>query len=708
MLYNAYSNEAAVMAANYHDIIHDDLFFAGLTAVNPEALMELWGKRRWAVHRNKIPFNPLFGINAKSNDPHTCVLFSDANAALDEYDGVEYLLGEGVCGIDLDHCIDETGKVNAEALRIVDMLDSYAELSPSGTGIHILVRGDLPFTGRQGSRDAALQIEMYSEYRFLTITGIAINDKPIADRTKEIKELADQFFPATDISKDQEAGSTPLDPDNDQKMVLSALEAINPSDSDYMQWIRVGVGLKEAGFSADIWDEWSSGDPDRYKPGECQNKWDTFKDPGQNSSGSGIIIELAKENGWKIGDAFDEDEKEEYFRNKALSDLQQMQHLAQTSDTEPVTEADEQDDEKSTPIVHSVDAASMRDGVYTSTELVNMDLRMPDFFVEGLIPEGATVLAGPSKIGKSLLAMDLAQKVSLGEDFMGRPTNAAAAMVYSLEDSWSRLKDRLIKQGHVCTDPSTSPKYSISAPTYYDGLKGRIEQFIQDNGKSLIILDTLQLISPPRPSKVNDYDYYYPFLSDIAQMARENHSSIILIHHTTKAVDENDPFNNILGSRAIQAATDAMIVITRNRKQLQEGKAMLNFTGRDLFTDEFELVFNKDNLTWTEAAVTKENSRRDCYDLDPVMITIRNIMEEIEADDNLIDKEYIVTMSDLLLEVQNKTNQCHNMTALQCGAVVRKYIDLLEEDGIAVDMPQGNTRAKGGKSARYFKFRLIG
>lgn len=708
MLYNAYSNEAAVMAANYHDIIHDDLFFAGLTAVNPEALMELWGKRRWAVHRNKIPFNPLSGINAKSNDPRTCVLFSDANAALDEYDGVEFLLGDGLCGIDLDHCIDpETGKVNAEALRIVDILDSYAELSPSGTGIHILVRGEMPFTGRQGSRDAAIQIEMYSECRFLTITGDAINNKPIANRTIEIKELADQYFPATDTGKESGTTSAPLDPDNSQKMLLSALEAIDPVDCDYMQWIRIGVGLKEAGLGADVWDYWSSKDPERYSPGECRKKWNTFKDPGQNSSGPGIIIELARENGWEASDVFDADEKDDYFRNKALSELRQMSHLEQASAAGTETEETEHKDESYKKTVQPIDIANIYDCSFSAAELVAMDLPEPEFFIDSFLAEGATILAGPPKIGKSLIAMDIGFKIALGEDFMQRHTDTAPVMIYSLEDSWSRLKGRMIKQGHQCIDPAHSPVFRISAPTFYDGLKESIEEFIAKNGKSLIILDTLQRISPPRIGRVSDYDYYYPFLSEISQIAREGHSSIILIHHTTKAIDENNPFNNILGTTAIQGATDAMVVITRNKKQRQEGKATLHYTGRDALMGEIEIAFNEDNLTWVEAESVEHKNSRESYELDPVMITIRTIMEKIEASD-MINKEYIVTMSELLQTVRNDTGECTDMTPLQCGALVRKYTGLLEEDGIAVEKPQGNSRANGGISARYYKFSLIG
>lgn len=252
-------------------------------------------------------------------------------------------------------------------------------------------------------------------------------------------------------------------------------------------------------------------------------------------------------------------------------------------------------------VTHPIDAENMHNRILSASEFLIMEPQKPEFCVEGLVPEGTTILAGPSKVGKTLLVTDLAHKVFAGEDFMGRPIHKSAVLMYSLEDSWSQLKDRLMKQGHACADPINSPKYSISAPTYYDGLKEEIEKFIQENGRSLIILDTLQLIAPPKTGTVSDYSLYYTFLCDISKMARENHSSIILVHRTTKTPDENNPFNGILGASAIQGAIDAMIIITRNKKQLLAGKATLHFTGRDIPMDEIEMVFRKDSLTWVEA-----------------------------------------------------------------------------------------------------------
>jgi hypothetical protein len=72
------------------------------------------------------------------------------------HDGVGFVFTESdpFCGVDLDACVDpKTGGVASWAEGIVRELDSYAEFSPSGTGLHVLLRAKLPSRGQpQGPR----------------------------------------------------------------------------------------------------------------------------------------------------------------------------------------------------------------------------------------------------------------------------------------------------------------------------------------------------------------------------------------------------------------------------------------------------------------------------------------------------------------------------------------------------------------------------
>lgn len=80
--------------------------------------------------------------------------------------------------------------------------------------------------------------------------------------------------------------------------LLSLLPFIDPRSLTYREWVNVGMGLKEAGYSASDWDRWSQQDPSRYHAGECEKKWQSFQGTAEPITG-GTIVQMAKERGWK-------------------------------------------------------------------------------------------------------------------------------------------------------------------------------------------------------------------------------------------------------------------------------------------------------------------------------------------------------------------------------------------------------------------------
>ena len=121
-------------------------------------------------HKRKVPINAMDGQPAKSNDPTTWCDFDTACLGKERFglDGIGFMFsGDGIFGIDIDHCYDpEAQELDPAAAEIIETVQSYTELSPSGTGIHILCKGVLP-EGRK--RRGA--VEMYSTMRYFTVTG---------------------------------------------------------------------------------------------------------------------------------------------------------------------------------------------------------------------------------------------------------------------------------------------------------------------------------------------------------------------------------------------------------------------------------------------------------------------------------------------------------------------------------------------------------
>lgn len=94
--------------------------------------------------------------------------------------------------IDLDQCMDQdTGALQAWAQEVVERMGSHTEISPSGQGLHIIVKGSLPPRGRKKG-----PVERYDRSRFMTMTGNLFPSSPatIADRQEELRVLHQEIF----------------------------------------------------------------------------------------------------------------------------------------------------------------------------------------------------------------------------------------------------------------------------------------------------------------------------------------------------------------------------------------------------------------------------------------------------------------------------------------------------------------------------------
>jgi hypothetical protein len=150
------------------------------------------------VKPTKVPYNARTGKRAASTDPSTWAAFEVA-VAFAEHErmgGIGFVVtnDDPYVGVDLDHCRDDdTGAIEEWAAVIAMQLDSYTEISPSGTGLRIFVRGELPPFGKRKGH-----VEMYQHARFLTVTGNHLEGSPeaIEDRCSELLELHHSVFGA--------------------------------------------------------------------------------------------------------------------------------------------------------------------------------------------------------------------------------------------------------------------------------------------------------------------------------------------------------------------------------------------------------------------------------------------------------------------------------------------------------------------------------
>jgi putative DNA primase/helicase len=138
---------------------------------------ELRQRSQWVVWKlekrdgkpTKVPYIAGGVGKASSTDSLTWRPFEEVVQALEtgRYDGIGFVFSSGdpYAGVDLDNCRDrETGEIAEWAAKIIEAFDGYAEASPSGTGVHIIVRGKAPNKKRG-------RVEAYSSERYFTVTG---------------------------------------------------------------------------------------------------------------------------------------------------------------------------------------------------------------------------------------------------------------------------------------------------------------------------------------------------------------------------------------------------------------------------------------------------------------------------------------------------------------------------------------------------------
>ena len=149
----------------------------------------------------KKPINPHTLSGASSTNEKTWGKYSEAvksvgnpcNVGGDSgtVTGIGFVFRPPYCGIDIDHCIDkDSGEVKPKALEIVSLMDSYTELSPSGTGLHIIYKGSIHDDWKRKKASAlgkGIDLEMYQQGRYFTVTGKVFDGR---DRVNEREEQA--------------------------------------------------------------------------------------------------------------------------------------------------------------------------------------------------------------------------------------------------------------------------------------------------------------------------------------------------------------------------------------------------------------------------------------------------------------------------------------------------------------------------------------
>lgn len=226
----------------------------------------------------------------------------------------------------------------------------------------------------------------------------------------------------------------------------------------------------------------------------------------------------------------------------------------------------------------------------TTDELAAEEIPPIKWIIPELVPAGLTIIAGPPKIGKSFLCWNLAfaaamQGVALSAITVEEQSNV---LYLALDDDRKLLQQRhqeILKDQNI-------PKnvYLIDSESNVMlnsvGLH-QLERYVDKYQTNFVIVDTWQHARPelPNTNKKTSYDIDYELLIPIRKFAHRKNIAIMLVTHTRKGSDLDNPFNMIQGSTGIQAGCDTLLMLTK------EGDApVLRTSGRRVFYNEYSMT----------------------------------------------------------------------------------------------------------------------
>ena len=231
--------------------------------------------------------------------------------------------------------------------------------------------------------------------------------------------------------------------------------------------------------------------------------------------------------------------------------------------------------------------------------LADKDLPPTKFIIKGLLPQGLALLSGSPKVGKSWLTLDLVVRIAKGEQIWNFPTDRGTTLYISLEDTESRLQERLLT---ITEEAPPDVHFATNCLTIGDGLEEQIRNFVTEHPHTVLV--AIDIFQKVRSNSEVSYSVDYNEMEILKQLSQELKIAILLVHHVRKE-KADDPFDMISGSNGLAGCADTEFVLLKSKRS--SGYATLHCTGRDIEDREINLRFCKETCTWEYISDSVEN-----------------------------------------------------------------------------------------------------
>ena len=256
----------------------------------------------------------------------------------------------------------------------------------------------------------------------------------------------------------------------------------------------------------------------------------------------------------------------------------------------------------------------------TAAELLSLELPPIRWSVQGLLPEGVTLLAGKPKLGKSWMALGVAIAISTGGVALGtRPVEEGDVLYMALEDNYRRLGKRLKKL--LKGEAPERLQIVTEWPRMDEGGAEALERWLEAHPDARLVVDILKRVRPRTSPNRSVYEADYEALEAMQRLAAEFEVSILVVHHLRK-LGAADPLDEISGSTGLSGGADGVLVLKRDRGRAD---AYLHVTGREIEEEaELALRWDADLASWTLVGDAEE------YRISQERQEIVRVLEEAE------------------------------------------------------------------------------
>ena len=535
--------------------------------------------------------------------------------------GIGTRMAGDMVGIDIDHCVDESGKLSEMVREIVDLMDSYTEISPSGSGIRIFtfVSPDFVYGDQYYKKNSPIGLEVYrggATNRFLTVTGDRIREGTRATRGEQLQRILDKYMRRPEKPTKTTHPSVTMSPLSlDDQQIVELAQDNDPSFGDLWEGNCSRYGNDHSAADSALCSKLAFYTKDRAqidrifrRSGLMREKWDSERNRATHETYGSKTIDFAIEWQSKSYNPVEYAKaKQEEEEKRIQQGIEKRQQAKQTGDQESK--------QATAPVATSSDgkaqdkAGTSSDGdntTATTPQLVNMaDYVSQSYEAErqaaagskptgfpkldeklgGGFHPGLHVLTGGTGMGKTTFMLQMADNMAAsGIDVIYISLEMARLELVS--KSISRLCAQRGNGGYtpptalkIRQDP-TAVKSSIYneykaniAPHLYvmegnfsvdvDAISDTVREFVKthEGARPVVFVDYLQIITPTEEmTRKSTRDIVTSNSVALRQMARDLNVPVVVVSAMArKQYDTPITFDSLKESGGIEYTSDTVL-----------------------------------------------------------------------------------------------------------------------------------------------------